>query len=420
MNPALQRVRRRLTLWYVGVFALILIVLGVALLAVLTHQVAERLDRSLAAATDEVIRAAEIRERERGLPPGLHVDAFDELRIPGRTLYVYDAQGLRAHPADAPVWVDTVARAALRSGQTWVRHEAGEQTWRLFARRFTLPDGKTWVAAAAADVVELEDEYFNLIIAFGAAGLGALLLVALGGAALARRSTEPIERAFRQMRRFMADAAHELRTPLTVLRGRAEIALQRGRTAEEYGAALTGIAGEAQRMGDMVEKMLLYSQADAMGLTVRLEQVFLDDILVDAADDARVLATAKGVSLDITDLEESPVRADAGLLRRLFLIVLDNAVQFTPSGGRIGASVRTIDGIARVTIEDTGVGIAPDVLPHIFEPFFRADPAHGRSGGTGLGLALAQQIAQAHEASIRIESDNGRGTRVSIAFPRAA
>lgn len=418
MTPPLARIRRTLTAWYVGVFAVILFVLGIALLFVMRHQISTRLDRSLESAAEEVIRAAEIRDREALLPAGTVVDAFEELRIPGRMLYVFDRDARLVHPADSPDWIAPSVSAALSDSAVWALHETeDDRTYRLFARRFKLPDGKTRVAVATADVVELENEYAALIFAFGFAGIVSLVLVALGGATLARRSSEPVELAFAQMRRFMADAAHELRTPLTVLRGRAEVALQRARTPDEYAAALAGIAAETERMGSMVEKMLLLSQADSGELRIRREHIFLDDLLVEAAEDARMIAADRSVLVEISELDEAPIHADRHLVRQMLLTIMENAVRVTPTGGRVLASTSCSNGMATATITDTGPGIPADALPHVFEPFFRADPARERTAGAGLGLAIARSIATVHGAVIDIASEIGTGTRVRIAFP---
>lgn len=420
MNPSLRHLRLRLTGWYVGIFALILLLLGGSLLAVLTHQAAKRLDRSLESALAETIQRARDRTRRGTSTAGSGSDAFEPFPSPGRALFVFDEQGDIVFPATAPDWVFASVEGALADSAVWLRRETSDdRTWRVYALRFELPAGHPLIAVAAADVVELQEEYFSLILAFGLAGLGSLVLVALGGSALARRSTEPVEQAFGQMRRFMADAAHELRTPLTVLRGRADVALQRSRSPEEYAAALEVIASDTERMGSMVEKMLLLSHADAGGLRLDKRNIFLDDVLIEAAEDARVLASARNVAVDIEELEETPIHADPHLVRQLLLDILDNAIRFSVADGRVRASVKRMDGGAIVTIEDEGAGIPADVLPHVFTPFFRGDAARSRSGGAGLGLAIARSIADVHGADIRLSSEPGRGTRVRITFPLA-
>jgi len=223
------------------------------------------------------------------------------------------------------------------------------------------------------------------------------------------------------MRRFMADAAHELRTPLTVLRGRAEIALQQSRAASEYEDALRGIETEAKRLGTIVEDLLILARADAGERPIARERVFLDDLTLDAAGTARVVAQAKGVQLDVGDFEEAPVEGDPTLLRQLVMILLDNAVKFTATGGHVRVSVNAPEQRPQLVVEDSGVGIAADQLPHVFERFYRGDPARTRANGNGadgagLGLSIAKWIADVHHAEIVVSSEPGHGTKVTVLF----
>jgi signal transduction histidine kinase len=416
----LDRLRFELTAWYVGVFAVVLFVMGLSLLGVLTHHASDRLDRSLENATLEIVRAAEIREHERHLPEGAAVDAFDELRIPGRMLFVFDERGGLVHPSTAPEWVGRGLLQVLGAGDAWleVKSAADGEDYRMFVHPFMLPDAGGFVAIAAADVIELNEEYAGLIIAFGLAGLGALVLAAFGGVAMARRSTEPVVRTFAQMRRFMADAAHELRTPLTILHGHADVALQRPRSAEEYASALRTIRDETGRMNSLVERLLHLGQAGPGELRIRRDPMFLDDALIDAGEEARLAADRRNVSLDIQRLDETPLTGDTHLVRQMFRNVLENAIRYSPEGSRVTASIAIEHGEALATVADTGPGISPEDLPHVFEPFYRSDRARGGNSGAGLGLAIARSIAEAHGARIDIESKVGFGTRVRIRFPR--
>src|SRR5207248_4658298 len=163
------------------------------------------------------------------------VDAIDELRIPERTLYLFDLDGHPVRPATAESWIAEAARQAALGGSVDVERDAPRQrTLRLHGERYTLASGRPLVAVAVADQVELEHRYAALIAAFGGAALVALVLIAGGGSLLVRKSTAPIEQSIAQMRQFMADAAHELRTPLTVLRSRAEVTLQQRREPDAY------------------------------------------------------------------------------------------------------------------------------------------------------------------------------------------
>jgi len=281
------------------------------------------------------------------------------------------------------------------------------------------------VAVAAADQVELEDRYAALIATFGGAAIIALLLVAAGGWLLARRSTLPAERTIAYMRRFMADAAHELRTPLAVLRSRTEIALQQPRERGAYVAALEGIEGDTQRLARIVEDLLTLARADAGERPVERKRVFLDDIALDAATAMRPMAQAKDVSLSVGEFEEAVVIGDAALLGQLVMILLDNAVKFTPAGGTVRLTVQSAQGRATLAVHDTGTGIGADQIGRVFERFYRGDPARthhasdGARGGAGLGLAIAQWIAESHGARVVLDSAPGDGTRASVTFPAA-
>ncbi len=440
--PPLATLRRRLTLWYVGTTALVLAALGAGLWGVIHRQIGGQLDASLAAATREVARAARIREAERAGARGAVVDALDELRIPERALFLADTAGRAVAPADVPAWVSAAARRAARAADGTSRgddhlapgdvpglpggrppgrpHGRHGRDIRVRAERFQLSDGTPLVAVAAADRVELERRYAALIAAFGGAALAALVLVATGGWVLAAKSTAPVERSVLQMRHFMADAAHELRTPVTVLRTRAEVALARARDPAEDARTLRGIAAESGRLGALVDDLLTLARADAGERPPARERVFLDDVVLDAADAARDVATARGVSLDVAEFEEAPVVGDPALLRQLAMLLLDNAVKFTPPGGTVRVAVGTaVGGGALLRVTDTGVGIAPEDLPYVFTRFWRADPARTRAAtaGAGLGLSIARWITDEHGAALDLASTPGAGTTASVRFP---
>jgi len=410
---SLDRLRLRLTAWYVGTFFAILLLLGIGMFAAITGRFDRDLDASLRAATSELRRLG-------------RVDAADGLRIPERMLFMLDTTG-RAVGRDTPEpWLQQLAR------DVWAQHSpastvrvVNERLLRANAEPFTLAGGQGVVAVAMADEIELEDRYASLIAAFGGAALVALVLVAAGGWFLARQSTAPVERAIAHMRRFMADAAHELRTPLTVVRARAEVALQRGREPDEYVLALKSIERETERLTSIVEDLLMLARADAGERPIERRRVFLDDVTSDAAGTARVIAERRSVRLDVDDFEEAAVNGDPALLRQLVMILLDNAIKFTDEGGTIRVGVRPVAASATLTVSDTGIGIAPDQLGHVFERFYRGDPSRTRgasrdastSQGAGLGLSIAQWIAEEHGGTIRIESEPGKGTRVVVQFP---
>ena len=416
----LVRLRLRLTIWYVATFGLIILLLGAGLFAVIRYQLSQQLDASLHSATQELVRAARIREVEAAAARGRVIDAVDELNTPDRTLYLLDSHGIPVKPDTASDWIRSAARQAVKVGQITVERDIpGEETLRLHALRFRLASGHTLVAVAVADQVELEDRYADLIAAFAAAAFAALVLVAAGGFLLVRKSTAPIERSVTFMRRFMADAAHELRTPITVLRTRAEVALQQPRDAAHYVSALNGVEAEARRLGGIVDSLLVLARADSGERQIERERFFLDDVAIDAAGAARIVAREKGVEVTVEEFEEAPVIGDPSLIRQLIMILLDNAVKFTDRGGEVRVRVSLRQGVPTFVVEDTGIGIKREELSRVFQRFFRGEIARSRTDGAGLGLSIASWIAREHGADIALTSEPGHGTRVIVTFPRA-
>jgi signal transduction histidine kinase len=417
----LVRLRLRLTFWYVATFGLIILLLGAGLFAVIRYQISQQLDDSLHSATQELVRAARIREEEKAGARGRVIDAVDELNIPDRTLYLLDTRGNPVKPDTAAEWIRSAARQAATSGQiTLDRDLPAQETLRLHALRFRLASGHALIAVAVADQIELEDRYADLIAAFAAAAFAALVLVAAGGFLLVRKSTAPIERSMIFMRRFMADAAHELRTPITVLRTRVDVALQQPRDTDHYVSALQSVEAEARRLGGIVDSLLVLARADSGERQIERERFFLDDVAIDAAGAERVVGRQKGVEVVVEEFEEAPIVGDPALIRQLIMILLDNAVKFTDKGGEVSIRVSLQDGVPTFVVRDTGIGISKEDMSRVFQRFFRGDTARSRTDGAGLGLSIARWIAREHGAEISLTSEPGQGTRVVVTFPRAA
>ena len=411
----LSSLRVRLTLWYAATFAVILLLLGAGLFVAIGTQVSRRIDVSLAAATAAIERATHDLETERAA--GVAADAVEELHIPDRDLYLFDANGHLITPQEADAWISDAARAAAATGSDdgQLMMANGQQS-RLHAERFTGRSGTLYVAVAVGQRPNIREQYAGLIGIFGAAALAALIMVALGGFLLARQSTIPVEHSMEQMRRFMADAAHELRTPVTILRTRTEVALSQPRDATGDTAAFQAIEREAERLGGIVGDLLTLARADAGERQVVHGSLYLDDVASQAVGAARTLAERKGVALVVGSFEEAQIVGDAGLVERLVLIVLDNAIKYTPEGGRVRLDVTARDGNRSVIVTDSGIGIPADQLPRIFERFYRGDRARSQAEGAGLGLPIARWIADLHGARISVASEP-TGTRVEIDFP---
>jgi len=230
-----------------------------------------------------------------------------------------------------------------------------------------------------------------------------------------------LEAAFQRITRFTADASHELRTPVSVMRTSAEIALRKTRTEEEYRETLGQILHESERLSQLIEQLLILARADAGSSVLPMERTDLTEPLRNACQQAGVLAEKKKLAF-CEHVPSKPlwVQGDSPSLERLFLVLLDNAVKYTPDGGSIEVDLNAEDGFAVAAIRDTGIGVAAEDIPHVFERFYRADRARSRDlGGSGLGLAIGTWIAQVHGGEIRVESEPSKGSCFEVRLPLA-
>jgi heavy metal sensor kinase len=232
-----------------------------------------------------------------------------------------------------------------------------------------------------------------------------------------------LEQAFKRITQFTADASHELRTPISLMRTEAEITLSQPRSADEYRDAFANVYAELENTSDLVEKLLILARADSGAETLQNGHIDFAEILREVCHKGRVLAEHKSINFrDHIPGQPLWITGEANSLRRLLLILIDNAVRYTPSGGSVevtgglSADTRYALGIVR----DTGIGIASEDLPHIFERFYRADKARSHeSGGVGLGLSIGYWIAEAHGGTIEVESSLGKGSVFRVQLPIA-
>jgi heavy metal sensor kinase len=230
-----------------------------------------------------------------------------------------------------------------------------------------------------------------------------------------------IEDAFRHMAQFTANASHELRTPLALMRTTSEVALLRvNGNAETYREALHRILSETEKSTNVLDDMLRLARADSAGRALTLAPVELGSHIEQVCEGVAPLASEKSIQLTYEGSNASVlVAAEAGQLHRLWLILLDNAIKYTPAGGTIHVTLRiAATDLAVCEVIDTGIGIAPSDIPHIFERFYRADKARNReANGAGLGLAIARWIVETHRATIEVESAPGRGSVFRVILP---
>jgi len=313
----------------------------------------------------------------------------------------------------APIVNDPLAISiALRTGSDLrtIRLDDGSRL-RLLTYQYG-NGGVLQVGRLLTDQDRLLSQYLTGLLILGSASI---LVLAFTSWVIAGRSIKPTQRAWDQQQQFISNASHELRTPLTILRANADYAL-RNPSIVEREKSLQDIIEESDHMNRIVEDLLLLSRIDAKRLVLAAESVSLPDLLAETSHQVEVLASSKQVTLSL-DPAEGTVRCDRFRLRQVLLILLDNALRFTPVGGtiRMGSENRGREVVLHVV--DNGRGIPAEHLEHIFERFYQVPGQSMESRGNGLGLSIAQGLVEAQHGKIIISSIPGTGTRVQILLP---
>jgi heavy metal sensor kinase len=220
---------------------------------------------------------------------------------------------------------------------------------------------------------------------------------------------ERIESAVARITQFTADGSHELRTPVALIRTRAEVTLAKQRNNDEYRNALKEVLTESERTTALIENLMTLARADTGSETLNFARTNINEIASEVCTQAQTLAEAQQLHWIATIPDTAIwVRGDADALRRLLLILIDNAVKYTSPAGIVSLAVQRNGTHAEIRVSDTGIGISESDLPHVFERFYRADKARSRElGGTGLGLSIGRWIANAHGGEIKVESSTG-------------
>lgn len=450
-------IRWRLTLWNTLALAVVLACFASLVYAMLQHALYEQTDRVLKAGL-ALLRGDPRVEADPDTRLRYWLEEFKEHQNLFAVVYLPDGT-LQARTTElAEV---SVPRPPAGAGDRWVYDERlpaiGRQ--RVMAERMRL-GGREFVVVLLAPLEAVDRELAEVRSVLLAAGPVALLLAGglaywLARKALApmeglRRSTDAVtadrldqrlpvpnphdelgrltrtinamiarlERSFAEVRRFTADASHELRTPLTALRTEIEVALSKPMSLEDHRVLLGNVLEELGRMSRLTDQLLTLSRRDAGVEQLAPVPVDLHSLVSGVVDALAPLADARGVRLRLDTEGPVPVLGDEGRLRQVFINLLDNALKYTPEHGTVTVRVgrRGTDGT--VIVADTGIGIPPEHLPHVFARFYRVDRARSRAeGGTGLGLSIARSIVAAHGGSIDLESKPGTGTTCTVTLP---
>jgi heavy metal sensor kinase len=360
-------------------------------------------------------------------------------------------------------WGEAVPQAGVVANEDPGRTSTvGEHPMRLLAAQFS-KDGRSWIVEAGMPMTEFYEAVRELAWLIILGSPVALLVAAAAGHWMSGRALAPVatiastarsigadnlsrrlplrgaddeleqlsqtlnetfarlEQSFRRITQFTADASHELRTPVAIIRTAAEVARERSRTEAEYAATLSLIVRESERMSLLIDDLLLLAREDAGAPGAASEPLDLAEVVRDACEEGRHLAAAAGVNF-VADIPRTCSSiGDAEALRRLFIVLLDNAVKYTQRGGTITVHMDVDDAAATISVHDTGVGVRPWDREQIFERFYRVDSDRGRkSGGVGLGLSIARAIATRHGGSITVGGGAHGGSVFRVTLPIAA
>jgi heavy metal sensor kinase len=448
-------IRMRLTLWFV-------LLMGITFTAFSFYLVL-RFENSLQNTIDSSLR----------ITVSKTVAALDEEDFNETGKLIFDHTG-----ATQPASDDFAMRILSTQGEVWDVYSATERVsvwgaveadystqgeWRIHSQSITNSNGEIigWLQAAQSlgpvheTVRELQEQ-----LMFGVPLV--LLFAGLGGYFLADRALNPINQiadtargihlrdlskriryqgamdevgklaqtfdqmlarlqdSFERERRFTSDAAHELRTPLTVLKGQIDVTLSRARSSSEYESKLRELSVQVDRLIRLSNALLFLSRSDQNQIDFNPASVNLTELLSVLIEQLQPLADEKDLNVSTQIVDALFVRGDKDHLIRLFMNLLENALKYTPAKAQVQVSAESEADAVRITIHNSGDGIAPEHIPHLFERFYRVDEARsGQTGGNGLGLAIAQEIVRLHDGEIQFQSEMGKGVTVSVRLPAA-
>ena len=464
-----RSIRFRLTVWYAGLLAGLLILFGVSIYIGLGHYLRSTLTDSLTKEARQIGETLLVNvgmsgeeyvtdEIKEHLAPEINGIFIRVTRSNGSTLYE------SGPPRDSSFDPEKVApaRGDLTHPSTREEHLSDGAELLVCAVPFKTREGSRFLIEAGAPLKESETVLHGLLLTF-AVGLPLVVTVAIaGGYLLMRRALKPvgeitlmaeqissrnlserlpeaktgdeleslsvalnrmiarIEQSFQHMNRFTADASHELRTPLTILRGELEAMAQRSNLDPEVREAIESTLEETERLSKIVESLLTISHLDSGDALMTHERFDLAELVDDTVEQMRLLAEDKQIALKRVTHTPVEVEGDPARLKQVIVNLVDNAIKYTTEGGEVDITIQAVNLNAVLEVRDTGIGIPSEALLHIFERFYRVDMARSRQmGGVGLGLSIIKSICAAHGGDVTVESADGKGSRFIVNLPLA-
>ncbi|REE66736.1 hypothetical protein A8990_14735 [Paenibacillus taihuensis] len=411
-----NNVRVRLVVLNAAVLFLVLVVLSSTLYLHMRYRLYKETDEVLRNAAEQIDSA---RDAEAILRQEHHVLEQDD-----RMIYIFrDAEGQIQGQSPAETFTQAQIAPLLyhKDSSSYETLKVGGDRYRGFLMPFPQAPWGEIESLTVLTSLEDDDSTLHSLLLDIITGIGSGVLISIFvGFFLAGRAWVPIRNAWDKQQRFVADASHELRTPVSVIRAQTELLLRYpSHSIERESDNIAVILKESTRMSKLLEDLLTLARSDSNQLELECSVFSLDRVLLDLTKQFKLLAVTKEIDIDLSLQEPLPFWGDESRIRQLLVILLDNALKYTPSNGRIEVSGKSSAHHVTVIVSDSGRGIPKEELPYLFERFYRGDKSRSRKeGGTGLGLSIAKWIVDAHGGTIRAESQTGAGSRFELRFPR--
>ena len=478
----LDSVRVRLTLWYSAVLVFVLLALAAAMYLLLARNASRSTDSNLSELADAFLTTVDAELESDTSLPGLvrasreaiaehrfRDDAFAVLDAAGKVVITSEdslADGPRREFPRAMFGSEAfqgMVRSAGYGPRAFANMVGGRDGYRGVVRGFAVGSGE-FTLVVLQSLHRQHEAFAGIVRTFAIVIPFTVVLATAGGYFLAKKSLAPVvamstqagkisaanlhqrlkirnesdelghlaksfnelldrlDASFEQQHRFMADASHELRTPVAILRGEAEVSLSRdARSQEEYRESLAIVRAEAGRLSQIVEDLFTLARADAGQHPLVKREFYLDELVSESVRSARALALEKEIALTCETREECLFLADEGLVQRMVMNLIGNAIKYTPRAGNVSIACRKDGDRYVLTVSDSGPGIPGELQVRIFDRFFRVDTARSREdgdkGGAGLGLSIARWVAEAHRGSLELTRSDARGSVFSAFLP---